>query len=154
MSARHLLFLLPLAACSGSSPTPSAVDARAIDAPAVDARLIDAAPSVDAKLVDAAPIDAPPTATTVVPVTCPASGVPVVMAMSGTFSPSAVTVAVDGIVQFTMPGSHSVVPDNSKSTDAGLLVDFNETKCLKFTRAGTFNFKCKPHGFAGAITVN
>lgn len=153
MFARRLLFLLPLAACSGSSPTPSAVDAKSTDAPAVDASLIDAAPSVDAKLVDAAPIDAP-TVTTIVPVACPASGAPVVMAMSGTFSPSATTIAVNGIVQFKMPSSHSVVPDNSASTDPGLLVDFNETKCLKFTKAGTFNFKCNPHGFKGAITVN
>src|SRR3954464_3146074 len=92
MYARHSLFLLSLAACSGSPSTP-AVDAKVSDAAAVDAPGIDAAPGVDARLVDAAPIDASidaaPTPATVVPVTCPASGVPVVMAMSGTFSPSA-----------------------------------------------------------------
>ncbi|MEO7735421.1 MAG: hypothetical protein ABIY55_30995 [Kofleriaceae bacterium] len=154
MPARRLLVLLALTACSGSSPSPTAIDAKAADAKAVDAPLIDAAPSVDAKLVDAAPIDAPPTVSSIETVTCPASGGPVVMASSGTFNPSATTIAVNGIVQFTMPNSHSVVPDNSAATDPGLLVDFNETKCLKFTKAGTFNFKCNPHGFKGAITVN
>jgi plastocyanin len=153
MFARHLLFLLPLAACSGSTPT--AIDAKSVDAAgAADAPLIDAAPGIDARPIDAAPIDAPPTPSTVVAVACPQGAVPVVMAMSGTFSPSATTVAVDGIVKFSMPSSHSVVPDTSLSTDANLRVDFNETKCLKFTQAGTFNFKCNPHGFKGAITVN
>jgi len=142
MIARHLLLLLPLAACSDSTPT-TTVDAKSVDAAnTADAPRIDAAPAIDAQPIDAAPIDAPPTPSSVVTVACPASGVPVVMAMSGTFSPSATTVAVDGIVKFTMPGSHSVVPDTSKPTDAALLVDFNETKCLKFTKAGSFNFKC------------
>jgi plastocyanin len=53
-----------------------------------------------------------------------------------------------------MPSNHSVVPDTSAETDTGLRVGFSETKCLKFTVAGTFHFKCDPHGFMGTITVN
>jgi plastocyanin len=39
------------------------------------------------------------------------------------------------------------------TSDSGLHVNFNETKCLKFTKQGTFGFHCGPHGFLGTITV-
>jgi plastocyanin len=154
-----LLLLLPLAACSGDAAKPTVLDAPGIDPRPIDAastgdaaRAIDAAP-IDAPPIDARPIDAPPSPVTVVAVTCPASGVPVVATSGFSFSPASTTIAVDGIVKFTMPSSHNVVPATGP-TDDGLRVDFNETKCLKFTKAGTFNFKCQPHGFTGSITVN
>ena len=49
---------------------------------------------------------------------------------------------------------HDVVPDTSTTTDTGLAVDFGKTACLKFSKAGTFGFKCQPHSFKGSITVN
>jgi len=153
MIARYLLLLLSLAACSDSTTPPTTVDAKSIDAAgAADAPLIDAAPGIDAPAIDAA-IDAAPTPSSVVTVACPASGVPVVVTVGRSFSPASTTITVDGIVKFTMPGDHNVVPDRAP-TDDGLRVDFNETKCLKFTKAGTFNFKCEPHGFTGSIKVN
>ncbi len=52
-----------------------------------------------------------------------------------------------------MHSEHNVVPNTTGMTDAGLMVNLNETKCLMFTKAGTFNFKCGIHGFEGAVTV-
>jgi len=85
----------------------------------------------DAKVVDAPPdgpaIDAPP--------------------------PTALTIAVNDVVEFMMASNHNVVPDATMS-DTGLHVNFGETKCLKFTVAGEFHFHCQPHGFHGVITAN
>ncbi|MCX5743818.1 MAG: plastocyanin/azurin family copper-binding protein [Proteobacteria bacterium] len=99
-------------------------------------------------------IDAPVVAAKVETVTC-VGGEPEITAANGTnaYTPNAQTIAVGGAVKFTMPGAHNVVPDPTGS-DAGLKVDFTETKCLKFTAAGTYGFHCGPHAFKGTITVN
>jgi plastocyanin len=46
-----------------------------------------------------------------------------------------------------------VQPNTQTTTDPGLVVNFSETKCLKFTAAGTYGFYCGPHGFSGTVTV-
>jgi plastocyanin len=52
-----------------------------------------------------------------------------------------------------MSTTHNVVPTTTMS-DPGLNVPFGGTKCLMFTKPGTFKFKCAPHGFSGTVTVN
>ena len=132
MSARHAWFLLlSLAACSGESPSGTTPDA---------AIAIDAAVS------------------SVVEVTCPASvplSVDVPDAMSSfVFTPSAnPPLPVGSIVKFTTHSAHNVVPNTIRPTDPGLRVDYNSTKCLHFTKPGSFGFNCQPHGFAATITI-
>jgi len=70
-----------------------------------------------------------------------------------TYMPAATTISVGQIVKFTMPNAHNVAP-NTAADDDGLAVGFGQTKCLKFTAAGTFKFKCTPHSFVGTIIVN
>lgn len=101
-------------------------------------------------------VDAPNNTAAVKAVTCPATAdAAVTTNAAGTaFEPASSTISVNGIVQFTMTSSHNVVPNSAGGmTDAGLTVNFGETKCLQFTTAGTYHFKCNPHGFAGSITV-
>jgi len=130
MFRRSLLLLLPLAACSGDAPSAQ------IDA---------AAPGGDAAVAVAS----------VKQVACPAGAVPTVDAQNAAnaFTPKDSTVAVNGIVKFTMGTEHDVVPNTITSTDTGLNVAFGATTCLQFTKAGTFGFACGTHGFAGTITV-
>jgi len=71
---------------------------------------------------------------------------------SNSYMPAATTISVGQIVKFEMPSFHNVVPKTT-ADDPGLMVNFNETKCLQFDAAGTYNFKCQPHGFTGTITV-
>ncbi|HEU4734785.1 MAG TPA: hypothetical protein VFT22_43135 [Kofleriaceae bacterium] len=131
MSTRSSLALvITLAACgsSDSGSSPDAPSARDAPAPAV------------------------------VAVTCPATVPLTVDAPDGelrfVFTPATPSIAVGGIVKFTTHAEHDVVPDPAAAqTDQGLDVDFNSTRCLMFTRTGTFGFKCAPHGFKGAITV-
>jgi plastocyanin len=117
--------LITLTACGGSSSdTPDA------------ARQIDAA------------------AASVMAVTCPATPAASITAKDAdmTFMPTAVTINIGQVVQFIMPATHNVAP-NTTMSDPGLVVDFRQTKCLTFTRAGTFGFHCVPHGFSGTVTV-
>lgn len=139
-----LLLSLFAAACGGgddSSDTTKTVDA---------AKTVDGAKTVDASGTPDAAATATVTAVDCSTVT-PAG---TVTTAGFAFSPAATTVAQNGVVKFTMPSEHNVVPDSSTNTDPGLTVDFNETKCLKFTAKGTFGFKCLPHGFKGSVTVN
>jgi plastocyanin len=121
-----LALLIALAACSDSSSS-----------------TVDAAPPADAG------------APTVTAVTCPGRTVPTISAVNGTnaYTPTGASISVGQIVKFTMPSEHNVVPNPLKNTDTGLNVNFNETKCLMFAKAGTFNFYCGPHGFTGTVTV-
>lgn len=106
---------------------------------------IDAAPMADA------PVDAQQF---VVTVTCPGNEAATITTTNGVnaYSPDAVTVDVNDVVKFVMASSHNVIPTGTQ-TDPGLRVGFGETKCLQFTTAGTFTFKCQPHPFSGTITV-
>jgi plastocyanin len=119
--------LVVLAACGGSD------DPAGVDAPGgnVDA----AAPSV----VEVSP--------------CAGESATVITDGTFKYSPMATTITLDQIVKFDMDPSHDVAPNGAMS-DPGLRVGFGATKCLRFTKAGTFNFKCTPHGFTGSVTVN
>jgi len=140
---------LTLAACSSTpnkdpNPTPDAPN------PPIDAPRTDGAPPPP---IDAA-VDAPPPAATVVAVTCPATPARTITASNSQdiYVPSSVTITVSQVVKFTMPSDHNVTPDNTMS-DPVLSVNYSETKCLMFTRAGTFGFHCVPHGFTGTVIV-
>lgn len=104
---------------------------------------------------DAAPGDA--AGQTVMAVTCPAT-VPLTVDAPDSdnkfvFTPANMPISVGSIVKFTMHSDHTVVPNPLEMTDAGLKVNRNETKCLMFTRAGTFGFQCGMHHFVGTVTV-
>lgn len=89
-------------------------------------------------------------------VTCPGSPDAMVSTSDGSFqfSPQATTISVGQTVQFVMSSTHDVKPNPAAGTsDSALVVNFGETKCFKFTQAGTYHFKCNPHGFAGTVTV-
>jgi plastocyanin len=64
------------------------------------------------------------------------------------------TIAVDAVVRFTMPATHSAVSGSPAGTDDGKFsVGFSTTKCFRFTAAGSYPFWCNPHQFTGTITV-
>jgi plastocyanin len=93
----------------------------------------------------------------VVPVTCPATADATVMTTntSFTFMPMNTSVPNNAVVKFMMSSDHNVVPNPiAPMTDPGLTVSFGETKCLKFTQAGSYGFACGPHGFVGTVTIN
>lgn len=104
---------------------------------------------------DAGTPDGGGSTSTVTKVACPSGTLPSIESTAGnnnSYTPSSVTVAVGGIVQFKMASSHNVVPAD-RAADAGLKVNFGETACLQFAKAGTFNFKCSPHSFRGSVVV-
>lgn len=123
-----LALLIPLAACSSDSTSNGTPDAATTDA---------AGPSVRT-------------------VTCPPGQMPTVTTTDTndtSFVPPSTTISVHGIVKFVMSPSHNVAPNPIKPSDPGLIVDFGNTACLEFSRAGTFSFMCTAHGFAGTIVV-
>lgn len=69
------------------------------------------------------------------------------------FMPTSATINVGQVVKFVTSSTHNVVPVASEPSDPGLMVGFNQTKCLMFTQAGTFNFACGPHQFKGTVIV-
>ena len=100
--------------------------------------------------------DGPVQAATVMSVTCDGTEVETISSTAGfAFTPPNVTISVGEVVKFTSGGSHNVVP-GAAPTDSGLSVpNLGATGCLKFTQAGTFNFKCQPHpSMKGSVTVN
>jgi len=88
-------------------------------------------------------------------VTCPATPAATVTTSDGSnaYSPQMTTITQGQVVKFTMSSSHDVAPLNA-SSDPNLKVGFGQERCFMFTAAGTFPFKCTPHGFTGSITVN
>ena len=150
------MFLVGVLGC-GSDDESTPIDAATADTATVDAATVDAAhdaPTViDAPLpVDATPVDAP--ASTVVVVQCPGQVASEVTAPGFSFVITDATIAVNDIVRFTMPGSHSAVSGATPGVFDGVFrVEFNQTVCLRFTAAGTFPFWCNPHQFTGSITV-
>ncbi len=102
---------------------------------------------------DGVTIDGPAGAR-VVEATCPVGPAATITTNTAgnAYTPEAATISANGIVKFTMPSSHNVVPA-SATDDPGLRVGFNQEKCLQFTTAGSYRFKCEPHGFTGTITV-
>ena len=124
---RRALLLVAIAACGGDDGMTTTIDARSVDA-------------VPNKVME---------------IGCPASPDGNVTTNAGgtAYVPMQTTISVNGIVRFMMPADHNVVPNTLTTTDPGLSVPFNTTKCLRFTTAGTYGFNCGPHGFAGTIVV-
>ena len=90
-------------------------------------------------------------------VTCPTTADATVMTVAtvDAYMPAATTVPKNAVVKFVMASLHNVNPNTvgGMTSDPGLVVDFGQTKCLKFTESGTFGFFCSAHSFAGTITV-
>ena len=99
-------------------------------------------------------VDAPPTGT-IMTVACDGSEVMTIESTGGfRFMPNNATITVGQSIKFTNGPSHSIVPTGSNPDD-GFKVGFGATACLKFTVAGTFDYRCNPHtSMTGAITVN
>jgi plastocyanin len=102
---------------------------------------------------DGVTVDAPSGAR-VTTVTCPASPAATIATnTAGTmYVPDAATINAGQVVRFDLGSTHDVAPaDNTQ--DSGLLVPLGGDVCLQFSTAGTYRFKCTPHGFTGTITV-
>ena len=136
--------LILLAACGGDDDDDTHVhdDAAGLDASAA---------------IDAAGPDGPPSS--VVEVTpCPAQVASTVTSPSFAYTITDATIAVNDVVKFEMPAIHNAVSGTVSqmgggSPDGKFTVGFGQTRCLRFTQAGSFPFYCSPHLFTGTITV-
>ena len=72
---------------------------------------------------------------------------------SHAYSPATSTINAGQIVKFVMTPIHDAQSGTPGSPDTTFHVDFNQTRCLQFTEAGTFPFYCSLHLFTGTITV-
>jgi plastocyanin len=98
--------------------------------------------------------DAPAASTLMEVNPCPATTDATVLTMAGNnYMPKDTTITQGQVVKFDMNANHDVAPSVAP-TDSTLRVPLGGTKCFRFTAAGTFNFKCTPHGFVGSIIVN
>jgi plastocyanin len=70
------------------------------------------------------------------------------------YMPPATTITMGQIVKFELPAAHNVAPHPTMPSDENLRVNFGQTKCLRFTAAGSFAFQCTSHSFRGTVTVN
>jgi plastocyanin len=115
---------------------------------------IDAPAAIDAPVTIDAAIDAP-AATGVTEVACAGATIASEVSAPGfAFTITVPTIAVDAVVRFTMPATHSAVSGSPAGTDDGKFsVGFSTTKCFRFTAAGSYPFWCNPHQFTGTITV-
>ena len=99
------------------------------------------------------PPDARPS--TVMAVTCPATVADTITTQLSSFDKPNVTITRDAIVKFVSTSDHPIGPLSDLSmSDPGIVVAEGQTKCLKFTAAGTFKFICTRHSYLGTITVN
>ena len=140
-----LSLLSTVVACGGDDGDTTPIDAPIVfDGMPIDTPVV----STDAASPDAAP-------SVVMEVPCAGATIAATITAPGfAFTPMQSTVALNAVVQFTMPGSHSAVSGETPGVDDGQFrVNFNETKCLRFTAAGTYGFWCNPHQFTGSITV-
>ena len=97
--------------------------------------------------------DAPPMASIVRVDPCPGTtDATVITTTANMYMPMATTITQGQVVKFTMNAAHDVAPNGASST--GLAVPLGGERCYRFTSAGSFGFKCTPHGFTGTITVN
>lgn len=88
-------------------------------------------------------------------VTCPPGDMPTVTTSDSVlaYSPAMTTISAHGLVKFVMSPAHNAMPNPLKTSDPGLKVDFGQTTCLEFDKAGTFSFYCTVHSFVGTIVV-
>jgi plastocyanin len=152
------LALVLLAACGDDGGDGHDHDAAAThDASAIDALVPDADPT--APDAPAAP-DAAPSA--VVEVSCSGATIAVTVtapSFAYVFTPDdgapadQYTIAVDDIVQFTMPGSHDATSGPPNAPDGQFATGFGQTKCFQFTATGSYPFHCTPHDFDATLIV-
>ena len=128
---RRIVLCLAIAACGGGGDDPAPADT-------------------------AAATDAPAQVATVMTVVCDGTESATTSSEAQfAFDPPNVTISVGQVVKFISGSVHNVIP-GAAPTDSGLrLPTKGATGCLKFTAAGTFNFKCEPHpSMKGSVTVN
>ncbi len=72
------------------------------------------------------------------------------------FTPASITINTNDVVRFMPESIHNVIPHPTMSTDPGLRSGaVGEVRCLQFTTAGQFNYRCQPHAnMNGSVTVN
>lgn len=92
----------------------------------------------------------------VMEVTCPATPAASFVTQASSFNPQTAAINVGQIVEFQSTAGHPIGPFNGNpaETDPGIVIPETKTKCLMFTRAGTFKFICTTHTYLGTITVN
>lgn len=97
--------------------------------------------------------DAPPITPSVVRVDpCPGTVDATVMTTAANaYMPMMTSISQGQVVRFTMNAAHDVAPLGA--TDPALVVPLGGDRCYRFTMAGTFTFKCTPHGFTGSVVV-
>lgn len=64
------------------------------------------------------------------------------------FIPASTTVTAGTAVRFVMSSMH-----DARSNQGLFTVGYGETACVKFNTAGTYTFRCNPHGFTGTVVV-
>lgn len=64
------------------------------------------------------------------------------------FIPASTTVAAGTAVRFVMSSMH-----DARSNQGLFTIGYGETLCVKFNTAGTYTFRCNPHGFTGTVVV-
>ena len=96
--------------------------------------------------------DAPPTASIVLVDPCPATPDLTIMTLATAFDKPSSTITQGQVVKFISTSSHPIKAKTG--TDATLSVPAGQTRCFRFTMAGTYSFQCTTHSYAGMITVN
>jgi plastocyanin len=105
-----------------------------------------------------APATSPPGAT-VMEVACPTTAPAAVVASVDTnltsyqITPANGMIKAGDIVSFKMSPMHDVAPRAGQPNDPGTVVGFGGSKCLQFTKAGSFTFYCTAHNFNGTLTA-
>jgi hypothetical protein len=133
---RALWLACVLAACGGDG------------SPAADAH-------PDSPLRDAS-VDAPPDGPTAVRrVNCPSNPDGTITTNNFAFVPPSLSIMRNQIVKLMPENIHSVIPHPTKPSDPGLRNGATgEVRCVQFTEAGAFNYRCGPHAsMEGVVNV-
>jgi len=93
--------------------------------------------------------DGTPITQNVSTVTCPNATVDITASLT-TYMPASFTTTVGGIVHFNLAGGHDVTSTTVGQTFG---LPLNANACLQFDAAGTYTFRCSPHGFNGTVIV-
>jgi plastocyanin len=94
--------------------------------------------------------DAPPGGAGVTEVSCSGGTIAVTVTTPGNrFDPMSSTIQRGQIVRFDPAAGHDVASDSGGLFDVG----FGGEGCFRFDDAGSFGFRCTPHGFRGTIVV-
>lgn len=87
------------------------------------------------------------TGATITSVSCVGATIAATATTSGlAYSPQSGTISAGGVVRFDPTATHNVIGE-------GFDVPLAGEGCFRFAAAGTFAFRCTPHGFTGSIIV-